>query len=62
MGDTYNPRNEIQPGESELVKTADYTKYKETTEEPVSRLKYKRAITTDLKQMIEKDILPLRRK
>lgn len=62
MGDTYNPRNETQPGESELVKTADYTKYKEITEDPVSRLKYKRAITTDLKQMIEADILPLRRK
>ncbi|WP_414839244.1 type I restriction endonuclease subunit R [Carnobacterium sp. TMP28] len=57
----YNPKKEKQNGESELKRTSDYEVYKANTENPVRRLSYWREIKTDVTDMINETILPLRR-
>lgn len=56
----YNSQKEKQSGESELKKTSDYANYRETTEEPVSKLRYWKAVRNDLDEMMKENILPLR--
>ena len=60
--ESYNPRKSGQIGEAEVKATSDYFRYKEQTEQPVSRLKYKKTYLTELNEMVRKDILPLVRK
>ena len=58
----YNPRKEKQSGESELKATSDYQGYKESTDNPVSRLKYWRNVKNDFETVMEREILPLERR
>ena len=58
----YNPHKERQNGENELKQTADYYSYKEKVEQPVSKLRYWKTVRSDLKDVMEKEILPLQRK
>ena len=60
--ESYNPRKSGQIGEAEVKATSDYFRYKEQTDQPVSRLKYKKTYLTELNEMVRKDILPLVRK
>lgn len=58
----YNETKDHQNGENQLLNTADFPLYKESTENPVSRLNYKKAVLKDLKKVMTEEILPLRRK
>lgn len=58
----YNPNRERQNGESELKHTSNYSKYKETDKEPVSKLKYWKTVRQDLDELMKNEILPLRKK
>jgi len=58
----YNPHRERQNGENELKQTANYYSYKEKVEKPVSKLRYWKTVRSDLKDVMEKEILPLQRK
>lgn len=56
----YNSQKDKQSGESELKKTSDYIHYRESTEQPVSKLRYWKEVRNDLDEMMKEDILPLR--
>lgn len=58
----YNPNKEKQNGESELKQSADYLAYKESTEEPVPKLRYWKTVRNDLEKIVKKEILPLQRR
>ncbi|WP_230200156.1 hypothetical protein [Bacillus niameyensis] len=58
----YKPNHKRQNGESELKNTSDYSKYKETNANPVSKLQYWKTFRQDLDALMEKEILPLRKK
>lgn len=58
----YNPNRKRQIGETELKNTSDYTRYKETNPEPVSKLRYWKTIRDDLEELMNDEILPLRKK
>lgn len=51
-----------QRGENELKQTSDYEAYREKVDQPVKRLRYWKTVRSDLKDVMEKDILPLQRK
>ena len=57
----YNPTKERQSGENELKSTSDYSSYREKAEEPVSKLRYWKEVRSDFKELMEKEIMPLRR-
>lgn len=59
---TYKASRERQVGETELRETADFDAYKKKTENPLPKLKYWKAARLDLKDVVEKEILPLRRR
>lgn len=54
--------NTRKSGYNELKETSDYLKYKAVTENPVSRLKYWTSIRNELRELIDKEILPLMRR
>lgn len=56
----YNSQKDKQSGESELKKTSDYAQYRESTEQPVSKLRYWKEVRNDLDEMMKENILPLR--
>ncbi|GAA5100333.1 type I restriction endonuclease subunit R, EcoR124 family [Wohlfahrtiimonas larvae] len=60
--DNYNPSkvDEAQIGEDDLRKTSNFDQYKSSTEHPVSKLKYNKAVKEAYTQMIVEDVLPLR--
>lgn len=58
----YNPNKEKQYGENELKRSSDYAAYRETEKNPVSRLKYWKTVQSDLKELMQNDLLPLQRK
>ncbi|MEN1967820.1 type I restriction endonuclease subunit R [Lentibacillus sp. N15] len=58
----YNPGRKRQNGESELKENSDYDKYKETHHDPVSKLRYWKTVRQDLGELINNEILPLRKK
>lgn len=60
--DNYNPSraDDKQNGEDELKNTSDFERYKEITAEPVSKLKYWRAVKETYTKMVIEDVLPLR--
>lgn len=60
--DNYNPNrtDDKQNGEDELKNTSDFAKYRDMTENPVSKLKYWRAVKEAYIKMIVGDVLPLR--
>lgn len=47
------------PNISKIKEDADYGSYRENTENPVNKLAYRKALTQELKKMIENEILPL---
>ncbi|WP_282925751.1 type I restriction endonuclease subunit R [Helcococcus kunzii] len=59
----YNPSRDskTQIGASELMKNADFKKYKETAENPVSKLKYNRIIREETGEFVETEISPYMR-
>ena len=59
--DNYNPKKEKQNGEAELKHTSNYKVYKANTEEPVSRLTYWKEAKQAVTDMVQEEILPLRR-
>ncbi|MDN6626019.1 MAG: type I restriction endonuclease subunit R [Pisciglobus halotolerans] len=59
--DNYNPKKEKQNGETELKHTSNYKAYKENTEKPVSRLTYWKEAKKAVTDMVQEEILPLRR-
>lgn len=57
----YRPHIDKQLGESELRKSADYKKYKELHHaEDINPMKYKNQLKRSIKEVVEKEILPLR--
>lgn len=58
----YKPNRKRQNGESELKNTSDYDKYRETYDNPVSKLKYWKTVRQDLDELMINEILPLRNK
>lgn len=58
----YNPHRDKQSGENQLKKTADYDAYKDKVDKPVPKLRYWKTVRSDLKNVMEKEILPLQRK
>ncbi len=58
----YNENREKQNGEAELKATSDYNKYKENTDQPVSKLKYWKSVRNDLDDLVKTEILPLQKK
>lgn len=57
----YRPHIDKQLGESELRKSADYKKYKELHHaEDINPMKYKNQLKRGIKEVVEKEILPLR--
>lgn len=58
----YNPSRKRQNGEAELKNTSNYDKYKEICVNPVSKLKYWKNVRQDLKELVETEILPLRKR
>ena len=58
----FNEKNDKQPGENELKKTGDYQMYREHAEQPVSKLKYGRAMIEDLNDLVKEEILPFRKR
>ncbi|MDN6729898.1 MAG: type I restriction endonuclease subunit R [Alkalibacterium sp.] len=58
----YNPKRNKQNGENELKQTADYYAYREKVNEPVPKLRYWKTVRSDLKEVMNKEILPLQRK
>lgn len=62
MVENYNPNREKQNGESELKRTSDYDHYKHHTEKPVTKLKYWKKVMSDFNELMEEEILPLRKK
>ncbi|WP_106494703.1 type I restriction endonuclease subunit R [Lentibacillus sp. Marseille-P4043] len=58
----YNPSRKRQNGESALKDTSDYGKYKQANHDPVSKLKYWKAVRHDLDELITNEILPLRKR
>lgn len=58
----YHPHRDRQIGETELRDTSDYEKYKETSPNPVRKLVYWKTLQKELKDMMEDEILPLRKR
>ncbi|WP_368644664.1 type I restriction endonuclease subunit R [Alkalibacterium putridalgicola] len=58
----YNPKRDKQNGENELKQSADYYAYREKVDEPVPKLRYWKTVRSDLKEVMDKEILPLQRK
>ncbi|MFB1050602.1 type I restriction endonuclease subunit R [Paraliobacillus sp. JSM ZJ581] len=58
----YKVNRDRQNGESELKVTSDYDKYKENNSDAVSKLKYWKTVRQDLDELMNNQILPLRRK
>lgn len=58
----YNPNRKRQNGESELKKTSNYNKYKENNPDGESKLRYWRVLRGELDEVMETEILPLRKK
>lgn len=58
----YNPKKDRQNGENELKRSANYDLYRESAENPVSKLRYWKTVRTELKEVMSEDILPLQRK
>lgn len=57
----YRPHIDKQLGESELRKSGDYKKYKELHHaEDINPMKYKNQLKRGIKEVVEKEILPLR--
>jgi len=58
----YNPKRDKQNGENELKQTADYHAYRSKVDEPVPKLRYWKTVRSELKEVMDKEILPLQRK
>lgn len=60
--DNFNPSktDEAQMGEDDLRKTSDFEHYKAITDQPVSKLRYNKAVKEAYTKMIIEDVLPLR--
>ncbi len=58
----YNVKKEKQSGESELKQSADYERYKASTEKPLSKLKYWKTVRNDFENVMKNQILPLQRR
>lgn len=56
----YNPKKSRQSGENELKQSSNYHLYRDTTENPVPKLRYWKAFRHDFANIMEEDILPLR--
>lgn len=56
----YNPKKKKQSGENEMKSSADYDNYKQTVENPVSKLRYWKNVRSDFEKMVKNEILPLR--
>ncbi len=48
------------PNINRIKEDADYSSYKESVEKPMNKLAYRKALTQELKKMIENEIIPLR--
>lgn len=58
----FNPKRKRQIGETELKNTSDYNRYKETSPDPVNKLRYWKTIREDLEELMNDEILPLRKR
>lgn len=58
----YNPKRDKQNGENELKQTANYEAYREKVDKPVPKLRYWKTVRSELKEVMDKEILPLQRK
>ena len=47
------------PNISRIKEDADYGSYKESVENPMNKLAYRKALTQELKKLIENEIMPL---
>ena len=56
----YNPKKKKQSGENEMKSSADYDNYKQTVDNPVSKLRYWKNVRSDFEKMVKNEILPLR--
>ena len=58
--DNYNSAKDpkTQIGAAELMKNADYNKYKDISENPVSKLKYNRIIREETGEFVKEEITP----
>src|SRR5699024_10579617 len=55
----YDPKkDEKQLGEDVLMENADYARYREETENPMNKLRYRREVREGYKALIEEKILP----
>ncbi|RGI30987.1 type I restriction endonuclease subunit R [Melissococcus sp. OM08-11BH] len=57
----YNPKKEKQVGEQELRDSSNYEQYKESNDNPVSKLRYWKSFKKELVQVMEEELLPLER-
>ena len=48
------------PNISKIKEDADYSSYKESVENPMNKLAYRKTLTQELKKMIENEIIPLK--
>lgn len=62
MADHFNPAIKIQQGNKELLDHADYKEYKLHSEHPVNKLKYGPALLKDFNDMMEANMIPLRKR
>ena len=60
--ENYNPSKPRQNGEHELKRTSDYETYKQHSEKPVRRLTYWKEVREQFTDLIEEEILPLKKR
>lgn len=59
--DNYQLNRDRQFGEAELRKTSDYDLYRESTEDPVNKLRYWKVMRRELDEKLREEIIPLQR-
>lgn len=62
VAEHYNPNVNKQQGEQELKDMSDYPTYKIQAEHPVSKMKYWPMLRHDFKEMMEGNLIPLRKR
>ena len=62
--DNYNSKKDLseQLGVKPLLESANYNEYSTNTENPVNKMRYKRTLRDQLKEAIEKEVLPLQKR
>lgn len=58
----YNPKKQHQVGEKELVRPENFERYKSTSGQTLSRIKYRKQVRSDFNELMEKEILPLQKR